>query len=128
MPLLVATKVRQSSIEGFGLFADEDINYKTIVWQHNAAQDGWFNHKDWNTFPESLKTHILHFCCYDEKLEAYIRAGDNANWMNHSYEPNLFSPNYYMHIASRDITKGEELTVDYRFIEYNNGTLNFNKE
>ena len=113
MPLLVKTKVRPSAIEGLGLYADEDISSGTIVWKHDFIIDGWISENDWLNYPESLKEHIKHFCCYDSKMCGWIRASDNANWMNHSDEPNLDVPNYYIHIANRDIKKGEELTLDY---------------
>lgn len=116
MPLLVATKVKPSSIHGLGLFADQDIAKDAVVWEHSPGYDGWFYCKTWQLFPKALQDYIKHFCCYDRHLHAYIRAGDNANWMNHSDTPNLNAPNYYIHIANRDITTGEELTVNYKFI------------
>jgi SET domain-containing protein len=44
--------------------------------------------------------------------------GSGAEFINHCCEPNLISRivrGHILYISSRDIQKGEELTVDYRF-------------
>ena len=44
--------------------------------------------------------------------------GSGAEYINHSCEPNLVSrivKGHIIYFAKRDIRKGEELTVDYRF-------------
>ena len=78
-------------------------------------------------FSQATKDYIEHFCCYDKELRAWIKACDNANWMNHSDKPNLNSPTYYTHIANQNINKGEELTVDYRQIEDDVKEINFKR-
>ena len=113
MPLLIKTKVKPSSIEGLGLYADEDILKGAVVWLHDPILDGWFYADELNRYTESMKDYIKHFCCYDKEKQAWIKSCDNANWMNHSKKPNLGSPDYYIHVALKDIKTGEELTLNY---------------
>lgn len=116
MTLLVKTKIKPSEIEGLGLFAEEDIPKNTIVWKHDDILDGWFYLQHLENYSQATKEYIKHFCCYDKKEKAWIKSCDNANWMNHSKNPNLNSPDYYIHIANRDIKMGEELTLNYNDI------------
>ncbi len=44
--------------------------------------------------------------------------GSGAEYINHSCDPNLVSrivKGHILYISARDIRKGEELTIDYRF-------------
>ena len=116
MPLLVKTKVKPSTIEGLGLFTEQDIDKGAVVWVHDPILDGWFDSGDLKRYSESTKDYIKHFCCYDSKKKAWIKSCDNANWMNHSNKPNLGSPDYYIHVALKDIKAGQELTLDYDMI------------
>jgi len=113
MPLLVKTKIKPSSIEGLGLFAEQDIPKGTVIWKHDDLLDGWFYSANLSLYSEATKDYIKHFCCYDKNRQGWIKSCDNANWMNHCDWPNIDSPNYYIHIANRDIMIGEELIVDY---------------
>lgn len=112
MPLLIKTKVGLSEISGLGLFSEEDIVAGSVVWKHCEILDGWIPSQEINP----IKTHAEHFLCYDNQLNCYIRACDNVNWINHSENPNLDSPNKYIHYAKKNINKGEELTLDYKQI------------
>lgn len=113
MTLRVKTRVAVSSIHGLGLFAAEPIAKGAVVWQHDPWLDGWVEPRDLSSIDQ---IHVDHFMCWDESRQAWIRAMDNVNWMNHSSHPNLNTPNKYIHIASRDIDEGEELTVNYQDI------------
>lgn len=117
MPLRIKTELRPSLIHGLGLFTLEDIAKDQIVWEHDAIFDGWIHanllkHDVLKAFRE----YVDHLYPYDAEIESYIRAADNMNWANHSNDPNLLAPTKYLHIAARDISKDEELTVNYRQI------------
>lgn len=43
-----------------------------------------------------------------------VLCGDNARFMNHSFEPNCDDDGGEFTTAARDIEAGEELTCDYR--------------
>jgi SET domain-containing protein len=111
MPYLVLTKLKPSNIHGLGVFAAQDIPAGTLVFEHDAELDGWFDNRDYGT---ALNDLIQKYCPYDAKLDKYIKACDHVNWMNHSDTPNLDAPTYYVHVANRDIAQGEELTVNYK--------------
>ena len=118
MPMLYRTYVANSSIHGLGLFTKELIPKGSVFWKHDHIIDGWLDiasvkgkHKH-NVFLE----HMEYFYCYDRSLDLYIRHADNIVFINHSDHANLDSPTKYMHIASKDIHIGEELTLNYRDI------------
>ena len=117
MPMLYKTEVAKSSIHGLGLFSKNLIRKGSVFWKHDHIIDGWVDivsaeKPQYDVFLE----HMDYFYCYDETLDLYIRHADNIIFINHSETPNLTSPSKYVHIASRDIEKGEELTLNYRDI------------
>jgi SET domain-containing protein len=122
MPFLVLNELKPSDIHGLGVFAAENIKEGTVVFKHDAELDGWFDNKDYNPALNSL---IQKYCPYDSKLNKYIKACDNVNWMNHSDQPNLSAPTYYIHIANKDILIGEELTVNYNEVSDTASWMNY---
>jgi SET domain-containing protein len=118
MPLLIKT-ILKPNIHGLGVFALEPIIKDQLVWQHDAIFDGWI-HKNLlaNTNPNLnvLREYVECLCPYDAEIECYIKACDNMNYINHSYNPNLSSISKYMHLAARDIEIDEELTINYTLI------------
>ena len=111
MPFLILNELKQSNIHGLGVFSLENIRKGTIVYKHDKILDGWFDNMDYNAAITML---IKKYCPYDSSINKFIKSCDNVNWMNHSNEPNLSAPTYYVHIASRNILVGEELTVNYK--------------
>lgn len=126
--LLVKTMVRPSKIAGMGLFADQDIQQGSIVWQYtpdtcmtlNAAQCGVFV----DSFHKT-EQHIIHYYLtysyYESHLGQIILCLDNGRFVNHSSQPicgrslNMPASTAWQYsVALRDIAKGEELTEDYR--------------
>ena len=117
MPMLYKTEVAKSSIHGLGLFAKDLIRKGSVFWKHDHIIDGWVDivsaeKPQYDMFLE----HMEYFYCYDETLDLYIRPSDNLIFINHSDSPNLDSPSKYIHIANKDIERGEELTLNYRDI------------
>lgn len=126
--LAVKTVVKQSTIAGMGLFADEDIKEGTIVWEYTEKSCSVFNKEQFQVFLESYhKTekeiiqYILTYSYYQAKLKGLILCLDDGRFVNHSEKPNLKGPahmdrdtSWQYSIACRDIKKGEELTEDYR--------------
>jgi SET domain-containing protein len=117
MPMLYKTEVAKSNIHGLGLFAKKLIKKGSVFWKHDYIIDGWVDIVSAEkTQYDMFLEHIDYFYCYDEALDLYIRPSDNLIFINHSDSPNLDSPSKYMHIANKDIEKGEELTLNYRDI------------
>ena len=110
MPFLILNELKQSNIHGLGVFALENIKKETIVYKHDKILDGWFDNTNYNP---ALTMLIKKYCPYDSSIDKFIKSCDNVNWMNHSDNPNLSAPTYYIHIANKDILIGDELTVNY---------------
>jgi hypothetical protein len=118
MPLLIKTYVSKSKIEGLGLFSNQFVGKGEVVWKHDIVLDGFISEEDFeaNSNNNALSDHFNHFLCYDKNIGSFIRACDNVNWINHSNNPNLDSPNKYIHYANKDIHQNEELTLNYNQI------------
>jgi len=117
MPMLYKTTVAKSNIHGLGLFSNEFIKKGSVFWKHDHIIDGWIDirtaerHK-YDAFIENID----YFYCYDKELDLFIRHADTIIFINHSDSSNLDSPSKYIHIANKDIERGEELTLNYRDI------------
>ena len=114
--LQIKTYVGPSSIHGLGLFAAEDIQKDSIVWQYTTFSVQKFNSSDFlklcGRLPHaSLITLLDHF--YKYKGEFYY-LNDNTRFINHSGEAsNLKLLDNNVEIASRKISTGEELLENY---------------
>lgn len=119
--LLVRVRVDRSAIHGLGVFAEESIPKDTPVWRFTPGFDLDVDPELVHAQPEPLRERLLHYGYMDPRLGRYILCCDDARFLNHSDDPNLrpdFSLDRYgIDVAARDIRLGEELTVDYRFVE-----------
>ena len=119
--LLIKTKVLKSQIHGYGLFADEFIPKGTRVWKFTPGFDIELDETQFAKLPEKNRNFVEHFGYLDFRIGKYIMAADDACFMNHSAEPNISSDisldRYGIDIATRDIQRDEEITIDYTSIE-----------
>jgi hypothetical protein len=115
--LLVKTKLGISSIDGIGLFADENIQAGTKVWEWLDSFDVVYDVKDFCKLPPQAILYIQKYAWYDD-LTWYL-CGDNDRFANHSNTPNCVSDGK-IDIAIRDIKRGEEFT--YNYWEFHKGT------
>ena len=116
--LTVKTTVKQSSIHGLGVFADQFIPKGTIVWMFKEGIDFKYTKQQFEQMNKEQQTKMTHFSYYDNNLECYILCSDNSKYVNHSDNPNLSSyyDEHYVEgysYANRDIMIGEEITDDY---------------
>lgn len=111
--LLVKTKVLPRGIHGLGLFSDEFIRKGTKVWEYNPKLDQLFSEEDINQLSESSREQLQRYAYLDRKYKRYVLCGDDARFFNHSINPNCDENSDDITIASRDISSGEELTVNY---------------
>jgi len=121
--LLVRTKVKPSSIDGLGLYAEEDVRYGEIIEiVETKFSYKVFTQKQVNKFN---KIQLQYEHDYMFKLDnKYYSTIDQAKYMNHSNTPNVSWHKakklanekgiigYFT--ANKDIAIGEEITVDYR--------------
>jgi uncharacterized protein len=119
--LLVKTSLSPSPIHGSGLFAAEDIAKGTDMWTFQEGFDLERTTAEVDALPAVAQEWFKRYGYLDKTLNQWILSFDDARFINHSEEPNM-RPDYKRHrcavgIASRDIKKGEEITVDYREIE-----------
>ncbi len=110
--LLVPTFVAPSRIQGVGLFAAVRIRSGKTIWVFDEAVDWKLSAEELAAFPEPFQSQLRRWC-YEDADGVFILCGDNAKFMNHSFQPNCDDTGITTR-AARDITAGEELTCDYR--------------
>ncbi len=121
--LLVTTTVKNSPINGLGLFADQFIPKGTITWRFNPRFDLYFDPKDVEEMPEFQKNLIVHFAYLSKKSGKYVYSIDNTRFTNHSSNPTIDNTTVLERdvevcgVAKKDIQIGEELTIDYRLTD-----------
>lgn len=118
MVLLVRTVLKPSSIQGLGVFADQDIKQGTVVWAYMEPVDQTFTPEELIVMPSIAREFLLKYAYYHIKTGRYVHSGDNGRFVNHSDTPNTIG--HYPEgctegedIAARDIARGEELTCNY---------------
>lgn len=129
--LLVKTFVAKSEIEGFGLFAAEDIKKGTEIWTFLPGFDLML-HKDFVNFhmSEETRRQVIHYGHREGDL--YYLDSDDGRFFNSTPTPNTVAvadpmladreydgskemiPNHIViMVAGRDIKAGEEITCNY---------------
>lgn len=115
--LLVRTKLKESTIDGLGVFSDEFIPEGEIIWKFEPLVDRLIEEKDIDTMPAHIVEFLDHYCEYFPELGLLVLSGDHDRFTNHSETPNtrVLLPNgpQALVVAARDIAPGEELTCDY---------------
>src|SRR3989344_3561957 len=73
--LLIKTKLKKSSIHGFGLFADENIKKGRIIWKFNPTIDKKITKKEMNLLPDLAKKYLIKYAFLDHEGN-WILCGD----------------------------------------------------
>lgn len=119
--LLVPTRLAQSPIHGFGVFATEPITKGTPVWRFAPGLDMEFEAGIVDTLPAHVRAFFSHYGYLDRNVGHIILCFDDARFVNHSDSPNVATDYaldaYGVDVALRDIAAGEELTMDYANFE-----------
>ena len=128
--LLVPTRLAQSPIHGFGVFATEPIAKGAPVWRFAPGLDMEFEANIVDGLPAHVRTFFSHYGYLDRNVERIILCFDDARFVNHSDMPNVATDYaldaYGVDVALRDIVAGEELTMDYaNFEEANKAARGF---
>jgi len=115
--LLVPTRLAQSPIHGFGVYAAAPIPKGTPVWRFERGLDMEFDPGIVETLPEHVRTFFSHYGYLDRNVKRIILCFDDARFVNHCDTPNVATDyaqdSYGLDVALRDIAAGEELTMDY---------------
>lgn len=111
--------VNRSSIEGYGLYAGEDIKQGEIImfWMADAylIPEEEYNQRQMNGDTQMIDTGVR----YVGNMFLYTDSGPQKdryeNYINHSFTPNVL---YHCGVcfALKDITAGDELTTDYTYL------------
>jgi SET domain-containing protein len=118
--LLIRTKVLPSTIHGVGCFTCEAIKAGTAVWQLHPVVDVAFSAAQILAMPPAFQIFLAQYASKDRGQDRYVLCTDNARFINHAVPPNLrHSSNTSAEniFANRDIVSGEELTLDYQFVD-----------
>jgi uncharacterized protein len=115
--LLVPTELRPSPLHGIGLFASAPIARGTAVWRFAPGFDQEFDDAEIDRMEPHIRGFFDTYGYLDRTTKRLILCFDNARFANHSESPNL-RPDYTqdafgIDVALRDISAGEELTLDY---------------
>ncbi len=112
---LVPTVVRESPIQGFGVFAAAPIPAGTVIWEFTPGVDWRFTPSELASVPEPYLTALRRWCYRDED-DTYVLCGDAAKFMNQSDDPSCDDSGGVTR-TRRDIEAGDELTCDYRVFD-----------
>ena len=110
------TIVKESSIAGLGLFADEEIRSGDVVWSFHPSIDKEVNLAEWNDIPCHCKDYMVSHSWICNFTGKRFISFDNDRFTNHSKEPNISEDDQGNMVANRDIKKGEEILCDYEEI------------
>lgn len=114
--LLVPTYVAASATHGFGLRAGVAIPAGTRIWEFTPGVDLRFPPETLSPIPGELGEKLRMYC-YEEPDGCLVLCGDNARFMNHSFEPNCDDVEGPYTLTLRAVDPGEELTCDYRLFD-----------
>ena len=106
-------KLRVSKIHRWGVYAAEPIPSRHKVIEYTGER---ISRRETLRRGQAELTYLFTLDPY-WTLDGSV-GGSGAEYINHSCDPNLYSCNFKGHIlymSKREIRRGEELTVDYRF-------------
>ena len=119
---LFKVKIKDSKIEGKGVFTLENISKGTIVWKFNPDIDKSMTQKEYNKLDKDGKEELekVGYLSPSSGLWIYPSENDLARYTNHSLKNNNLSVIFdkaispeAIFVANRDILKGEELLNNY---------------
>jgi SET domain-containing protein len=119
--LLVRVRLAPSPIHGIGVFAVDPIPSGAEVWRFTPGLDLDLDPGVLDAQPALAREALLHYGYLDPRLHRYILGCDDVRFFNHSDTPNVVPDftrdRYGVDSAARDIAAGEELTVDYEWVD-----------
>jgi hypothetical protein len=112
---IVNTYIGPSAIHGVGVFAGEDIARGAVVSRHMEGFDAVYDVDFLDRAQLPLEVHdFVEHHAYINKGRMWM-PGDLDMFTNHSFTPNVgYNDTDGSFYALRDISKGEEITNDYR--------------
>ena len=121
--LTVNTFIAPSPISGLGCFLEEPVLRGQVLWVFDPRFDLLFSTEELPRMQSAYRNLIEHYGYFDScqfKGWWVLPCGDDR-FCNHSKTPTLITRRHadciYTMVASEDMGKGTELTVDYRDYE-----------
>jgi uncharacterized protein len=105
-------KVASNPDMGLGLFAKEFIPKGAIVWEFIDGVDIKLSQKVFDTLNDAQKEYFYKYAWLDDDGNRYA-SGDLANFVNHSYTPNLETHDEVT-CTNTDIQEGDEFFLNYK--------------
>lgn len=128
--LKVKTILKESEVNGMGIFADQDIPKGTVTWRFDKDIDIAFEPEDVEKMPKDKKALIKKYAYLSIRSGKYIFSIDDSRFTNHSSSnynidiiPQIGEPED-LGVANKDIKTGEELLVNYRDFDRNDSVSN----
>ena len=107
------TYVKDSSVEGYGLFAAKDIKKNDLVVDYRMFPKDWRKTR-YSDLSEEQKLKNWYVMLNNDKCITSDKYS-KFSYINHSKTPNCeWVLNIHKIIANQDIKKDEELFIDYR--------------
>lgn len=123
----VKYKLKESTVHGIGLFADEDIRINQLVYTASPLLDTNISSDTFDKLTESEKREIKWWGFWDKQNNVWHVDFDVSKFINHSTNPTLTQDidhkDAYL-VATKDIKTGEELTQNYLEFESESDLLN----
>jgi hypothetical protein len=118
----VYARIKPSPIHGVGVFAIKDVAAGTYLFKRDDAPIFWVDGKKIEELTGEVRRLYDDFCIIKGSMYGCPRNFNQLTmswYLNESKEPNVGCDEDYDFYSLRDISKGEELTVDYStFSEY----------
>lgn len=111
--LLVRTYLDRSKIHGVGVFAAEEIDAESLVWEFHPIIDRLISVAEFEMLPLVAKEMVRRHAEFVTAGNFFVLSGDNDRYMNHSENPNIREAGRRMY-SNRRIRTNEEMTCDYR--------------
>lgn len=112
--MVVPTTIRNSSIEGVGVFAGCKIPAGSIIWRLDERFDLVYPISLLETFPDNMRDYFDRYGYpHMTRDGVVVLEVDNGRFMNHSETPNTNFTHPEVGWAIRDICEGEEITCNY---------------
>ena len=121
--LIIKTIVKQSPLEGLGLFAGEKIFKGSTIWKFDPVFDIMFDPAEVEKMSARNQELIRRYAYLSMNTGKYVYPIDDSRFTNHSAtNANMIDVAFPGEVETRgiaacDIQTGEEILIDYRTID-----------
>ena len=109
-------RLKHSDLHGIGLFSDQDIRKGDLIYTASPLLDVDITQEQFDSLDEKEKDEIRWWGFFDKPSHHWHVDFDVSKFINHSYNPTVTQDQDHSDaylLATKDISKGEELTQNY---------------